>query len=104
MEYPNQVITLLNLATTTAIGCSINMGTADHTYQATVTGTGAVTATVVIEASNDNVNFLTLGTITLSGTDSDSDGFSVRERWAYKRAKISAISGTNAAVTCLMGV
>ncbi len=41
-----------------------------QSYQATVTGSGAVSATVAIEVTNDDKqNWLTLGTITLSGTN-----------------------------------
>lgn len=78
------------------------------TFQASVTGTGAVTATVTIECSNDDtlVNWCStvLGTITLSGTTSSSDGFTTTAPWKYVRAKVTAISGTGAAVVVLMGV
>lgn len=75
-----------------------------NTYQATVAGAGAVTATVVVEVSNDGSNWLTLGTITLSGTTSASDGFAVGAGalWEFSRGNVTAISGTGAAVTLTM--
>lgn len=76
----------------------------NRTYQATVVGTGAVSATVIIEGSNDEVGYLTLGTITLSGTTSASDGFVSEAAWAYVRARVTAVSGTSAAVTVSLGV
>ncbi len=75
-------------------------------FQAIVTGTGAVTATVDIEMSNDGVNVVdtAAGTITLSGTTSHSDGFTTNSPWKYVRANVTAISGTNASVEVLMSV
>jgi hypothetical protein len=76
------------------------------TFQATVSGTGAVTATVLVQVSNDpsELGWVTLGTITLSGTTTATDGFSSDARWQHVRANITAISGTGALVTCVMGV
>ncbi len=75
----------------------------NRTYQATVTGTGAISATVVVECSNDQVGWLPLGTITLSGTNSASDGFPSQTMWRHVRARCSAISGTGAIVKVTMG-
>ncbi len=74
-----------------------------RTFQAKVVGTGAVTATVIIEVSNDGANFDTMATITLSGTTTDTDGFVSDASWLYVRARLTAISGTGAAVTVIMG-
>lgn len=79
-------------------------GRADRTYQATVTGTGAVTATVIVEGCNNNADWFTLGTITLSGTTSASDGFIGTAAWSNVRARLTAITGTGAAVSAQMGV
>ncbi len=73
------------------------------TVQATVSGTGTVSATVAIEVSNDNTNFVTLGTITLSGTTSATDGFAFSAPWVYIRSNCTAISGTSAALSVVMG-
>lgn len=73
------------------------------TLQATVTGTGAVSATVVFEASNDGGRgFVTLGTVTLSGTNVASDGFVSDAPWDAIRANVTALSA-GAAVTASMG-
>jgi len=74
--------------------------------QASVVGTGAVTATVIIEASNDAVssNWLPIHTFTLSGSDSVADGFLFTQPWKYIRARLTAISGTGAAVSASIGV
>lgn len=75
-----------------------------RSYQATVTGTGAVSATVVIQVTNDNaVNWLDLGTITLSGTNSATDGFGCLVDWKFVRANVTAISGTGATVNVFVG-
>ena len=70
------------------------------TFQGVVSGTGAVTATIVFDVSNDGINACTtsLGTITLSGTTVNSDGFTTSAPWKYVRARVTAISGTSAIV------
>lgn len=92
--------------TTTATGDKIYKDSPSATFQAIVAGTGAVTATVVIDGSNDGTNWCStvLGTITLSGTTTNSDGFTTTAPWKYVRARVTAISGTSATVTVLMGV
>lgn len=72
-------------------------------FQATVKGTGPVSATVVIEASNDAIGFLPLGTITLSGTTVASDGFVITSQWGMVRANVTSITGTGATVYVTMG-
>lgn len=98
---------LLENSTTTETGFLYPMkDVGERTFQAKVEGTGAVTATVVIEVTNfdgDTTNVLTLGTITLSGTTRATDGFASLARWGNVRARISAISGTNAKVNVNMG-
>lgn len=100
------VMTCLARTTTTATGSGMYKDAPQTTFQATVTGTGAVTATVVIEVSLDNTNWVAtpLGTITLSGTTSASDGFTTDAPWKYVRARVTAITGTGAGVTVDMGV
>jgi hypothetical protein len=92
--------TLLSAVTATAIGYAA-APPSGGCYQATVIGTGAVTATVLIEVSIDGYNWLTLGTIALSGTTTHTDGFVAVGGWPNVRAQVSAVSGTGAAVTVL---
>jgi len=80
-------------------------------FQAIVTGTGAVTATVLIQVSNEadtfngvKTNWITMGTITLSGTTTATDGFTTICPWRYVRANVTALSGTGATVEIIMGV
>jgi len=105
----NGSVLLQSAATTTATGDWIKCYGPAQSYQVTAAGTaGAYSATVVIEASNDKVNALSvpLGTVTVSGTATTafSDGFATGlAPWAWVRARVTAISGTNAAVTTYMG-
>jgi hypothetical protein len=94
---------LLDSAIAVATGGSLRVDQVNRTFQVTVAGTGSVSATVVIEGSNDGTNFLALAAVTLSGTNSASDGFVSQAKWTYVRAKLTAISGTGAAVTVTMG-
>lgn len=74
------------------------------TFQASVSGTGLVTATVIIQASHfpDIHGWVDLGTITLAQTTQHSDGFTSESSWPYFRARLTAITGTaaKAYVTC----
>mgnify|MGYP001558102766 CR=1 FL=1 len=99
------VDTILSAAIATGAGSAIYKTSPKTTFQATVVGTGAVTANVTIEVSNDGINWCStvLGTIILSGTTTSSDGFTTDAPWKYVRANVIAISGTGAAVTVLMG-
>lgn len=71
-------------------------------FQATVTGTGAVGATVLIQVTDDG-NLLTAATITLSGTTTASDGVAVRIPWVSYAVNVTAVSGTGATVQVSMG-
>lgn len=78
-------------------------GMTSRVYAAKVVGTGAVSATVEIwGVAGEGIEVL-LGTITLSGTTSDSDGFASDAPWPEVYASVTAISGTGAAVTVTMG-
>ena len=85
---------------------SFGSAVAAKTFQANgrvSTSTGA--ATVVVQVSNNNSDWITLGTITLTlGTSSTSDGFASLAPWAYVRGNVTAISGTNATVTLTMAL
>ena len=102
---------LLKDATTTATGTAWHARDTSslatyffHSFQAVgTTSAGAGATTVVIEVSNDGTNYINLGTITLTlGTAATSDGFACSNTWEYFRARVTAISGTNATVTVYM--
>ncbi len=102
---PN-VIKIMDAVTTTATGTAYYAGhkfRPQRTFQAIVAGTGSVSATVLIEVSLNNSNWELLATIALTGTTSDSDGGAAEAPWQWYRARVSAISGTGAAVTVWMG-
>jgi len=99
-----RVSKMLTSVTTTGAGSTAGPTTSSRkTIQATVTGTGAVSATIQVQVSNDSSNWLELGEIVLSGTNSDTDGFATEAPWAYYRGYVSAISGTGATVNLLCG-
>lgn len=97
---------LIFSATTTKTGTPVAVPVGNHTrtYSASVDGSGAVSATVIIYGSNDGMKWRDLGTITLSGTNSDSDGFPSVAPWAWVRADVTAIGGTDANAHAYMGV
>ena len=63
-----------------------------RSYQASVSGSGS--ATVKIQASNDNKSWITLATVSLNATTA-SDGFSSAVPWTFIRANVTAVSGGN---------
>lgn len=78
----------------------------NRSFQAVVSGTGPVSATVVVEATNDSDsagaprNWLPpLGTITLSGANTATDGMPSNVNWLFVRMRVTAISGTDAKVS-----
>lgn len=85
------------------------VGGSDRTFQAYgSTSNGAGAATIIIYGTNDDSqstnNLITLGTITLTlGTTVTSDGFASQAAWRYIVVRVSAISGTDAAVTVNVG-
>jgi len=99
-------ITLLNGVTATGAGAAktFSHSIPYRTCQATVSGTGAVTASVNIEVSNDNVGWILAGTIALSGTTTATDGFTIQATWLNIRANVTALTGTGAAVTVVVVV
>lgn len=92
--------------TTNATGTWIPKVGPYTTYQAVITGTGTVSATVTIQVSNDGVNPVntSAGVITLSGSSGFSDGFTTAAPWGWHRAVVSSITGTSAAVQVYYGV
>jgi len=92
--------------TTTGASNGIYKDSPKASFQAVVSGSGAVTATIDIQYSNDGANWCATpgGTITLSGTDVDSDGFTSDSPWKFARANVTALTGTNAVVQVFVGV
>jgi hypothetical protein len=92
--------------TTTGTGNFVYKDSPLACFQGVVSGTGAVTATINIEYSNDGINACSTvaGTISLSGTTVSSDGFTSEAPWKFVRANVTAISGTGATVQVYMGV
>jgi len=99
---------------TAATGASAGAATNDagrRIYSAILTGTsGALSATVVFEASHDNIHWYAtpLGTITLtvsswSTVADDAYGtFALEANYAFTRARVTAISGTGATVVAAL--
>lgn len=95
-------ITLLDEVTSTGFSSSIeSQNTSKHVFQAFHTVTTTPSGTVLIEGSLDNSNWVTIGTITLSGS-ADSEGLDIDADWLWLRARVSAIAGTSATITVLM--
>jgi len=105
-------VQLLTDATATGAGEKHSPRCVNRTFQAMgTTSAGAGAATIIIEASDKasptestNVDWTTLGTITLTlGTTQTNDGFVSYASWRWIRARVSAISGTDATVNAYMG-
>lgn len=70
------------------------------TYSASLTGTGAVSATITIQVrSGPDGHWIDYGTMTLTGTGSDTDELAPGDApYVDHRAICTAISGTGASV------
>lgn len=76
------------------------------TIQASLTGVGAVTAHVVVTATNirlDTGKWVTLFETDLSGTTTASFGMVVNAPWMYYRAEVTTITGTSSACSVILG-
>lgn len=98
---------ILSDATTVAAGSGVPSVRAAKTYQGTGTTTaGAGAATIQVQGSNDGVvwDATPISTITLTlGTTATGDGFTSIDGYAFVRGNVTAISGTGAAVSLIMG-
>mgnify|MGYP000237550103 CR=1 FL=1 len=72
------------------------------TFSATITGTGAVTATVLVEGRLSDASgaslWTTLATLSLTGTTQDTKTSVYTGVWDSVRFSVTAISGTSAKV------
>jgi hypothetical protein len=93
--------------TTTATGEWVRLSKGGlWSMSAAVAGSGAVSATVLVEGSNDpsdaNQTIL-VATLSPSGTDADADSAVGQASWAYARARRTAISA-NTTLTATLAV
>lgn len=80
-------------------------------FQVIVTGSGTVGATVGIQVSNEeatgqgvNSNWITMGTISVTGSTAATDGFTTVSPWRFVRLNVTGVTGTSATVAAIMGV
>lgn len=104
------IINLLKNATATGSSAvmnayDLNFNVADGaSVQCTVSGSGAVAATVDFKVSNDNKGWITAATFVLSGSAIDTAMMRINDFnfdnqiFLYYKADITSLSGTNAAV------
>lgn len=101
-------ITLLSPATSAVTGDPFDgpWNTARRgMVQAVITGTGALTATVTVQGSNNGVNWTTVGSaMSLSGTTSDTKTQAVDYPWALLRAVSASLTGTGATVSAYLSL
>lgn len=98
-------VNLLTDKTTTGAGTAHDPSNCKRSYQGFgSTSSGAGSATIDVEVSNDNTNWITQGTITLTlATTVSDDGFTTDAPWKYVRGNVTAISGTGAKVSLILG-
>lgn len=90
---------ILDAAAVPGVGPVFVVEAPQRVFQATLNG--GTSATIVIEVSLDNLNFIPLATITL-GAGTLSDGFVSSAPWRYVRAHVTALTGGT--VTVFVGV
>ena len=75
----------------------LDMNISSRIYQATVTGSGIVTATLSIWVTLDpGLGWIKQADFTLSGTNTASSAFITADRWPNVRIALNTISGTGA--------
>lgn len=103
MARKNNVCPLLTAVITTGASNGHELWGTQAAFQASgLVSTSTGSATILIQGSNTNSDlyYMTIATISLTlGTTLTADGFAMNAPWKYVRAKVSAISGTDATVT-----
>ena len=94
---------ILASSTAVATGTTVSTLKAGGTFQAIVSGSGAVSATVVVSGSLYAGQWITLATMKLNGFDVATEGFVHAGAWAFYRADLVQISGTGATCSVNMG-
>ena len=114
----NKAHTLIDAITTTDVAAQDSVASGHTatrklpalytTFQASgTTSAGAGAATIVIQVSNNDSDWIDMGTLSLTlGTTSTSDGFAANASWTYGRAFVdtAGVTGTDGTVTVTMGV
>ena len=91
-----------DVAVSVGAGSSANNAATFQVIGSTTAGSGA--ASVDIEVSNDNSNWMKFSTVTLVlGVTTTTDGVVLDAPWGFVRSRVTSISGTNAKVTVLLG-
>jgi hypothetical protein len=110
--YAGFITTLMTNASSTGAGSPVQFAQlnpqipmANQWFQATLNGASAVSASVRIEGSTDDVNWVPIATITLpnSVTAATTDAASTNQTAPWIRANLTAISGVGASVTVISG-
>lgn len=71
------------------------------THSATLTGTGAVSATILVEGSNDNSAWFPLCTLSPTGTTSATDAITGISASLHIRHRCTTITGTGASASVI---
>lgn len=109
MRNPIKPTVILSAATTVQTGSvhaqDLNHGSPSRVVHSTVSGSGVVSATILIYGSTNfsATNGVLLATLSPSGTTSASDGVAITAPWPFVWADLTAISGTSASCTVTVG-
>jgi hypothetical protein len=90
-------------ASATGLQQPIGVPSGSKVIQATVSGTGSVSATVEVYGNTQNANSggVLLATITLAGTNVATDGFAFDAQWPFVYFNLAAISASSSVVARL---
>jgi len=101
---------LLNAVIVTGASPHRTLNGTYHTFQSHgTTSAGAGAATIKIQVSNvstptEDGHWIEAGDVSLTlGTTRTASGFALNAAWRWVRANVTAISGTNATVSVLIG-
>lgn len=102
-QFTQALVNALVVAPGVPVGTTVSAVAADGR---SLTLSAAATASGLVQGNFFANNWCStvLGTITLTGTNSASDGFTTQAPWRYVRANVTAVTGTGAVVNVLMGV
>lgn len=71
-------------------------GASKPSFQLSVSGAGAVSAQATVEGSHDGIGWITIATLSASGSGYATDGGPVETNWPLMRGRLTAVSGGTA--------
>lgn len=86
-------------STTNQATQAVQLWGANNAVQVVLTGTGTVSVTAAVQVSITGTEWIAASSLSLSGTNTATNGATLLSGWRYMRVNLSSITGTGATAT-----